>query len=187
MQPGPLSGCVARSLRTPPPLRETVDRRIVDSHLCLEPKDLPASLPEPEAQLRLLAGEERGEEATHLAQRIDTGDRDTTAAVDEPRGCVPLEIAQPVIDRSRGIALAQAPADHGNPRVVDESATSRREPSFDQLTITVQELDEVYLRRELQQPPPTGVARPGRREWRADIQDNDVRSFGAGIVAASIR
>src|SRR5262245_57799532 len=131
MEPGSLSGCVTRPHLARPPLREAVDRRIVNRHFGFEAENPPSPLPEAEAQLRLLASDERREEAADLAQGIDAQHCVAAAAIDESRGCLPFEVAKPVVDRPTRIALAQAPADHGDLRVGDEGAASRLEPTID--------------------------------------------------------
>src|SRR6185436_3056866 len=117
--------------------------RGVRANLVLEPEDLPAGAPHPEAELRLLAGDHGGVESARLTERRHAHHRDPAAAGRLAGGLVPFHVAEPVVHRRLGLLLPQAAADGARFGPLLELAPRAIAPSRRQLAVAVDELDEL--------------------------------------------
>src|SRR6185295_18379785 len=117
------------------------------------------------AELRLLASDQAVTKAARLLQGGDAHHRVAAAELGRPGGAVaPLDVAEQVVDRALGEALAVAPGDRGDVGMRIEEGTRDVEPADDDLAVAVDELDVVESGLELEQASPAVVARARRGE-----------------------
>ena len=145
-------------------------------HVVAEPPDTPTSGTQPHAQFRLLTCDQVLAEATDLCERICAHHRNATTRTDLPGWTIPLAIAQPVVNRSLGVAFVQASSDCGNIRVLIEKAHCLFDPTIDKLAISIDELHIGQTGSNLPEPLEASVSRAGRREGRMHVKSDHLRA-----------
>src|SRR5262245_58294758 len=103
----PLRECIAIPDSAPPPLTKSRHGRIVQSHFSVEPPDAPARCAQAYGQFGFLAGDQIIAETPYCLKRTHTNHHNSAKRARLTSGPIPFLVAQPIVDRSIGVALAQ--------------------------------------------------------------------------------
>ena len=154
----PLGEGETAALGSFPPLAESGHCDVVQGHLGVDPKNDPAALSEPDAQVGLFAGDQRGIVPADLPEGIATSQDVAAAVFGFANRRVPLEVSQAIVDRLLGVALAATSGDGGDIVALFEYPLAVIHPAFGDLAVTVDELDEPIGRIDLLQASKPFVA-----------------------------
>ena len=102
-------------------------RRIVQRHLVAKPPNPPVRLAKPDTQLVFFGGNHVLTIAAHALQRRGAYHHVAGKGADLASGAIPLFVAQPVVDRSIGMSLAEPAAYGGGVRLGDRERRRRRQ------------------------------------------------------------
>src|SRR5690348_12186421 len=114
VQAGYFGPSIAASYRAHPPLAKAQHRGIVSRHLVVDPPDLPAAIAQPEAELRLLSRHELRLKSSEFGEGARPHERVSATARDFANWRVPLDLAQPIINRSIRVLLAPPSTNDGD-------------------------------------------------------------------------
>src|SRR5439155_22372368 len=180
---------ISASLGPPPPLPEPAHPGVVKGHLRGYPDDRPAPPAQAQTDLVVLGSEHRGIEAADLLECLLAHHRDAAAGSDLADRPIPLDVADPVVDRRLGRALAQAAGDGCRAWILSQLPHRSGDPALADLAVAIDELDELDGGIELEQPPCPLVAGPCRSERNRGVElDHDraerLRDFNATVGGA---
>jgi len=168
---------VAAPLGPLPPLRPRVHVRVVQRRIAIDAYEPAAGLAQPHAQLVVLGGDHLRVVATHAIERAGP-DHHVPAEVGglTDRAAAPFHVADPVEHRLLDVTLP-SPAAHRNHIGVAVQHLGRRvDPPVDDLTVPVDELNELHRGVLGHQALEAGVACPRGRERDRHVEIDDGRS-----------
>jgi colanic acid/amylovoran biosynthesis glycosyltransferase len=178
---------VARADGAPPPLSKPSHGRVVKGHLGVDPEHLPAALTHAQAEIRLLAGDQIGVVPPHLLDGGDAHEGVAAAGIRVAHGRVPLHVAEAVVDRRLGVALATPATHDGELRIGEELSLGRLQPAIRDDAIAVDELDQLQLGRGVAKSREPAVSGAGRRERNRSVELDDERPHLFGQRHATVR
>jgi hypothetical protein len=163
----------------------------VQGHVRIDAQDHLALGPHAPAEVRFLAADQARIEAPDLLECLRPHQRIAAAGLRLSDRRVPLDVAQPVVDRRVAEALAPAAADDDRVGSRRQRLHPRLDPARLQLAVPVDELHEPELRPELAQVLPALVAcarsREGDRHVELDhLHAHPARQRHAAVLGAGI-
>ena len=186
VQPGAVGIPVAGAHAPQPPLLEPRHRHVVQAQIGVDPQQVIAGPPQPDAQLVILADQHGRVEAADLTEGLDADHDVAVRAVHLARRHVPFEIGQLLVGRGLGEPLAAAAGDEGHVGALLEDAQRPIQPALDQLAIAVHELDVADLRVDPAESLEAGVAAVGRAVGLRGVFHEDVRAQGTRQLGTAV-
>ncbi len=165
------------TLSSLPPLTKARKRRVVQGHLDRHTPHPPTRLAQSHTEFRLFTGDHVSTKTTHCRQRRRAHHSIAPARSHIARWRVPLDVAQPVVQRVLGMPLAPATAYDRNIRVIPEAGQCRGRKARFHLTVAIDEEHGLQLRGHLAKPLKAGIAGTRSGEGQTHVEIDDERAL----------
>src|SRR6187551_1996650 len=126
--------------RPPPPLAKVCYGGVMPRHFHIETPDFPTKLAQPQAKLRLFAGNERASISANRLECVRSNHGVTAACGRLSDRCVPFDIAEAIVNRGPRMTLAPSPTYDRDVAPSSEKFQTRLEPARYEFTIAVDKL-----------------------------------------------